>query len=149
MGKYEPLAKYLESHPDESWNAQFVDVERVLGFSLPRSAYDYAAWWANQDGSHSQTKGWRDAGWETRDVDLRRKTVRFERGKKHSKLAISGPEAKAELLKSAGELTGVSDEGELVEMGLRLLIQREAGKRLIALGGTAPDAEAPPRRRFS
>ena len=149
MGKYEPLAKYLESHSGESWNAQFADVERVLGFSLPPSAYEYPAWWANQDGAHSQTKGWRDVGWETRDVDLRRKTVRFERGKRRRLGGNFAAGVEPALFKSAAEMTGVEDESELVAMGLRLLIQREAGKRLIALGGTDPDAKAPPRRRFA
>jgi hypothetical protein len=55
MGKYEPLTHYLENQAEETWDASFSDVERVLGFALPRSACEYAAWWANQEPGHSQT----------------------------------------------------------------------------------------------
>ena len=79
MGKYEPLTHYLENQAEEIWDASFSDVERVLGFALPRSAHDYAAWWANQEPGHSQTLGWRDAGWETGNVDLAARKVRFKR----------------------------------------------------------------------
>src|SRR6478672_9867280 len=79
MGKYEPLTHYLENLSDEIWDARFADVERVLGFPLPASAYEYPAWWANQEPGHSQTRGWRDAGWETGRVDLAGKRLRFVR----------------------------------------------------------------------
>lgn len=82
MGKYEPLTHYLESRSDEIWDAQFTDVERVLGFPLPASALEYPAWWANQEPGHSQTRGWRDAGWETGRVDLARKRLRFVRSRR-------------------------------------------------------------------
>ena len=52
-----------------------------------------------------------------------------------------------DLLKEARRLTGVTEKTTLVRMGLEALISREASRRLAALGGTAPDAEAPPRRR--
>ncbi|WP_420493442.1 type II toxin-antitoxin system VapB family antitoxin [Rhizobium leguminosarum] len=35
----------------------------------------------------------------------------------------------------------------LVRQALETLVRVESGKRLIALGGTMPDAEAAPRRR--
>src|SRR5687768_5174125 len=80
MGKYEPLARYLKSRTENSWNASFAQVEEKLGFALPRSAREHRAWWSNQKGgNHSQTAGWKNAGWETRDVDLNRGLVRFER----------------------------------------------------------------------
>ena len=52
-----------------------------------------------------------------------------------------------ELLAEAAELTGVEERTALVREGLRALIQREAAKRLILLGGSDPDAELPHRRR--
>lgn len=50
-------------------------------------------------------------------------------------------------LARARELTGIGETNALVREALRRLIQIEAGKRLAALGGTAPDFEAGPRRR--
>lgn len=149
MGKYEPLARYLKSQQGESWNARFADVERVLGFPLPRSAHEYPAWWANQDGDHSQTKGWRDAGWETRDVDLRRKTVRFERSRRRRSIEAGVLSRKSQLLNSARELIGIADEEAIIEHALETLIQSEVAKGLIELGGSDPKASVPPRRRFS
>ncbi len=52
------------------------------------------------------------------------------------------------LLADAREATGLSETPDLIRAGLEALVQREAARRLIALGGTAPNAVAPPRRRF-
>lgn len=51
------------------------------------------------------------------------------------------------LLAEALKLTGVTEKTALVRMGLEALIARETSRRLVALGGTDKDAEAPPRRR--
>lgn len=51
------------------------------------------------------------------------------------------------LLKQAGEYTGEKEKTALVRMGLEALIQREAARRLAAIGGTMPKLEIPPRRR--
>jgi Arc/MetJ family transcription regulator len=52
-----------------------------------------------------------------------------------------------ELLEEARRLTGIAERTALVHEGLRALIQRESARRLARLGGSAPDVEAPPRRR--
>lgn len=54
-----------------------------------------------------------------------------------------------ELLAQAGEAMGTTERSALLHEGLRLIVQREAARRLILLGGTMPDAQAPPRRRPS
>lgn len=54
-----------------------------------------------------------------------------------------------ELLKDAREYTGMSEVSALIREGLKALIEREAAHRLALLGGSMPDAEAAPRRRFS
>jgi Arc/MetJ family transcription regulator len=53
-----------------------------------------------------------------------------------------------ELLGTARKLTGVTENAALVRAGLKALIEREAARRLAALGGTAPDFPAPPRRKM-
>lgn len=52
-----------------------------------------------------------------------------------------------ELLAKAHEMTGIAERSTLIHDGLRLLIQREAARRLALLGGSAPGLIAAPRRR--
>ena len=52
-----------------------------------------------------------------------------------------------ELLKTAHEYTGVTERAELIREALKSLIAREAGRRLVALAGTAPNLEAIRRTR--
>lgn len=54
-----------------------------------------------------------------------------------------------ELLAKAHEMTGVAERSTLIHNGLRLLIQREAARRLALLGGSDPTASAAPRRRLA
>lgn len=54
-----------------------------------------------------------------------------------------------ELLAKAAELTGRTDTGSLVRLGLEALIARESARRLAALGGSDPGAIAAPRRRLA
>ena len=52
------------------------------------------------------------------------------------------------LLAEAQRYTGEKEKTKLVHMGLQALIQDHVAKRLIALGGTMPDLQVPPRRRL-
>lgn len=54
-----------------------------------------------------------------------------------------------ELVARATELTGITERAALVRAGLEALVRIEAGRRLAALGGTEPTAEAAPRRGVS
>ncbi|MFJ6328424.1 MULTISPECIES: type II toxin-antitoxin system VapB family antitoxin [unclassified Rhizobium] len=51
------------------------------------------------------------------------------------------------LLEKARILTGTKETTALLRQALETLVRVETGRRLIALGGTMPDAEAAPRRR--
>ncbi|MGA7521225.1 MAG: type II toxin-antitoxin system VapB family antitoxin [Acidobacteriaceae bacterium] len=46
-----------------------------------------------------------------------------------------------DLLRTAQEYTGVTERAELLREALKSLIAREAGRRLLALAGTAPNIE--------
>ncbi len=50
-------------------------------------------------------------------------------------------------MEKAKALTGTKETAAVVRQALETLVRVEAGKRLVALGGTMPDAEAGPRRR--
>ena len=51
------------------------------------------------------------------------------------------------VLVRARGLTGIEEKTALVRDGLEALIEREAAKRLAALGGTQPKISSIPRRR--
>lgn len=51
------------------------------------------------------------------------------------------------LMEKARSLTGIKETAAIVRQALETLVRVEAGKRLIVLGGTMPEAEAAPRRR--
>ncbi|EYR82455.1 MULTISPECIES: type II toxin-antitoxin system VapB family antitoxin [unclassified Shinella] len=51
------------------------------------------------------------------------------------------------LMERARFLTGTKETAALVRQALETLVRIESGKRLLALGGSMPDAEAAPRRR--
>lgn len=77
MGKYDPLRKHLAGLRLTRWRAAFADIEKVLGFPLPRSAHAYPAWWSNDATGHSHSLAWLEAGWKTQDVDLQNAQVTF------------------------------------------------------------------------
>jgi Arc/MetJ family transcription regulator len=53
-----------------------------------------------------------------------------------------------DLVQTAQEYTGVTERTALIRRALRALIHLEASRRLAALGGTMPELEDIPRRRF-
>lgn len=156
MGVYDPLKQHLKALPSDIWDTNFSEIERIIARPLPRSAREYRPWWANQrDSNHSQSKAWREAGWEVRDIDLAHHTVRFERKRsmpgssptqENSDTPANGLEP---LFAKAAELTGEQDRSKLMNLALNALIHREAASFFASLGGTMPEAKAAPRRRFS
>ncbi len=52
-----------------------------------------------------------------------------------------------ELFARAQQFAGVTDESAVVREALKAFVEREASRRLARIGGTQPDADAPPRRR--
>lgn len=51
------------------------------------------------------------------------------------------------LLEDAMRLTGLKEKTAVVHAGLEALVRRENAKRLIALGGSDPNAQLPAKRR--
>ena len=144
MGKYEPLSHYLAKVKQDSWEASFGEIERILGFDLPVSAHEHRAWWANnRKGNHSQTVGWLSAGWETREVDQTNKRVRFERRRQPA----GAEKSLRDLWRQAAELSGIEAPEELERRAVTTFIHLEAGRQLASLGGTMPDIQVPRRER--
>jgi hypothetical protein len=78
LGKYDPLRDHLQTVRSRTWIATFSEIEDVMADRLPRSAHDHQAWWSNSR-SHIQACSWLDAGWQTEDLDLKRKRVVFRK----------------------------------------------------------------------
>jgi Arc/MetJ family transcription regulator len=52
-----------------------------------------------------------------------------------------------QLFANAQRLVGVAKKSAVVRTALKAFVERETGRRLAEMGGTGPDAKAPPRRR--
>jgi Holliday junction resolvase-like predicted endonuclease len=78
MAKYEPLQSYLAARPEQMNRVtmSFDEIEALVG-SLPPSARNHGAWWAND--SKVQAQAWRTAGWRVESVDQRVGRVAFTR----------------------------------------------------------------------
>ncbi len=64
--KYVNLKNFLKNSNQPIIRLSFNDIEEIIQFKLPSSAYNKnaLAWWSN-DYSHSQAVSWLDAGYET------------------------------------------------------------------------------------
>jgi hypothetical protein len=81
--KYEPLKRYLEGmFQHGEVRLDFAAIERILLFSLPRSAYEHQAWWSNTRAGHSHAAAWLDAGWKTAELDQGAQKVTFVKMRK-------------------------------------------------------------------
>ena len=82
MSKYDGLTQYLSEYQGDDLTLSFEAIGDMIEGDLPDSAYQHRPWWANRsEGRGGQNLAWQKAGWETRDVDMSRDTVRFVRVK--------------------------------------------------------------------
>ena len=90
-GKYEPLTEFLRRQSDAVVRMSFDEIERVIGAKLPPSATHHRAWWSNNAQNNVMTKAWRDAGFESEDVDMKRRRVAFRRVRSEASRNIGAP----------------------------------------------------------
>jgi hypothetical protein len=79
VAKYDALRTYLAARPEHLSRVtmSFGEVGALVG-SLPASAWDHRAWWAND--SKVQAQAWRGAGWHVESVHQGAGQVVFARG---------------------------------------------------------------------
>lgn len=77
-GKYYKLENYLIQSEGLVLTLSFSEIEKILGFALPSSAYKHEALWANSK-SHSIALAWLNAGYYTEQLSLKGETVMFKR----------------------------------------------------------------------
>jgi hypothetical protein len=79
MAKYDPLYVHLKRQHLRRIRMSFKQIEKVIGASLPPSAFEHRAWWANElGGTHVHARAWLDAGYRVEDVDQGAAAVSFE-----------------------------------------------------------------------
>lgn len=76
--KYRYLSKYLVQSKRDIVKLSFYDIEKILNIKLPQSAYKHRSFWANTE-SHSIALSWLSVSFNTTEVDMKAKTVQFER----------------------------------------------------------------------
>ena len=76
--KYYPLERYLQNSRKKCEGLTFSEIEKILNFQLPKSAYKYEAWWSN-DKYHVQAKSWLNAGWKSCCLDMGKQRIVFKK----------------------------------------------------------------------
>ena len=89
--KYAALADWLRSQPGgkDEVRLSFEEIEQIIGGSLPASAYDHRAWWANDSQGHPHSQLWLDVGWRTNYLNRTEKVVTFVRTREREKAYIA------------------------------------------------------------
>jgi CBS domain-containing protein len=79
--RYAPLADWLQSQPGNIDRVQltFDEIEELIGGSLPPSARNHRAWWANDSVGHPHSQMWLEAGWRRVALNLAEERVTFAR----------------------------------------------------------------------
>lgn len=80
MAKYDPVREFLFTSGKSIVSMSFDELGRLVSGGLPRSAYEYQAYWANERSPHQPWKqAWMGAGYEVDEYDLRTQRVRFRK----------------------------------------------------------------------
>jgi hypothetical protein len=78
MSKYGSLRDYLQEQKNDRIPMTFAEIEKVLGFKLPKSQI-YPAWWSNNPTNNVMTNEWLAAGFKTEQVDVESRKLVFRR----------------------------------------------------------------------
>ena len=84
MAKYDRLKEFLINSDEDTIDISFDEIENILLFPLPSSAYMHNAWWSNN--GHSHARSWTDAGYIVASVRLKDKTLKFTKNSETAKI---------------------------------------------------------------
>ena len=79
--KYQALTDFFLNSEDNSVRLTFSQIEQILGFSLPASARDHRAFWANTT-THSIANSWLSCEFETEAIYMDKETVIFSKNRR-------------------------------------------------------------------
>jgi CBS domain-containing protein len=88
--KYAALADWLQSQPGakDEVRLTFEEIEQIIGGSLPASAYEHRAWWANDSQGHPHSQLWLEVGWRAGYRNIAGRIITFVRIKEREKAYI-------------------------------------------------------------
>ena len=75
MTGYKEFGDYLDKQND-SFSIKFDTVEEIIGEKLPESAYEYSAWWSNND-SHPLMNIVLSKNWKSKNLNLKTHEIVF------------------------------------------------------------------------
>lgn len=89
-GTYAALSQYLAALPPEteSVTLKFSQIADILKKPLPKSAFEYRAWWAN-DHEHPQAAAWLNQSWKAQAVSMGDQRLTFVRTDARQRAYIS------------------------------------------------------------
>ena len=130
MAKYQPLADYLRAHHGDACSLNFLDIERIIGASLPASARAHRSWWGN-DRTHTQARAWMQAGFGAEPSPRRIEPVVFRRiPSRPAPPEASGPTQVVVRNLEPGVVAALKRRarraGRSLERELRIILSREA-----------------------
>lgn len=103
VGKYSALSHFLSCASEKRVVLSFSEIENILRFTLPRSAYVYRPWWAN-DSTHVQARdGWLNSGWRVDSVDFEDGKAIFRKSEDAGSNLMSGEIPPVNDVKSSGD----------------------------------------------
>jgi hypothetical protein len=80
IDKYGALTRYLKFRAafTDVVKLSFAEIDGIIGDNLPMSAYRSEEWWGNSL-QRGHSKAWLDAGWKTKEVNLKEGYVIFQK----------------------------------------------------------------------
>ena len=77
---YSPFGQHLATRPmsERAIRFNFEEIAKLVGKHLPKSAYEYRAWWSN-DPERPHAGEWLNAGWRAQSVSMGEERVTFVR----------------------------------------------------------------------
>ena len=91
MGKYDQLGHYLLTTRQAKVDLTFSQIESILGFALPKSAYTYSEWWSNT--GHSHADSWVKAGYLTKDIRVHSHIMHFVKASEQKSIIAENRQA--------------------------------------------------------
>jgi len=101
--KYRLLSDFLYNSNDDKVKLTFEDIEGILGFKPPQSAYKHRAFWANTK-THSIALSWMSVGYKTVEVNIEEHYIVFERKRDYVITMASGKRKADELISEFGNV---------------------------------------------
>lgn len=78
MPNYTSFQNFLKNNTSNKISLTISEIERIIGGSLPFSAYKYPAWWSNSP-THPLMKKVLGIGWRSGNLNLKDKTISFSK----------------------------------------------------------------------